>query len=317
MTTSTTTTTKAVAFSEFGSADVLHAIEIGLPSPGPGQVRIAVRAIGVNPLDSKVRRGAMKEMFPVTFPHVPGYEAAGVVEAVGAGVTDVRAGDDVVGPTIGGAYAEHALLDAQRLAVKPASLSWEQAAALPVALETSWRALEALAVPAGGTLLVHGAAGGVGTVLLQLARARGIRVIGTAGEGNHAHLRRLGAVPVAYGEGLADRVRAVAPEGIDAALDAAGRDEAVTASIELTGGTERVLCIAEMEVAERYGVRFSAGDPGGAARSRTALLAAFELHAGDGLLVPIHRALPLARASEAQRLSEHGHLAGKIVLTVG
>lgn len=306
--------TKSIAFSEYGSADVLRVLDTELPEPGPGQVRIAVRAAGVNPLDSKIRAGYVQQVFPVEFPHVPGVEAAGVVEALGEGVEGLTVGDDVFGQTAVGAYAERTLLDVARLALKPGTLSWEQAAALPVAAETSYRALDILKAQPGETLLIHGAAGGVGTVAVQIAVARGIKVVGTASEANHAYLRTLGAVPVSYGDGLAERVRAVAPEGVDAALDAAGRGDALQASIELTGGTERVLSIADALGAGKLGVRFSGG--GDAYFGEPAFAEALALFAADKLAIAVHEAFPLARAADAQRASEAGHLTGKIVLTV-
>ncbi|MFG3052100.1 NADP-dependent oxidoreductase [Kitasatospora sp. NPDC048239] len=308
--------TKAIGYTGYGSADVLHPIVIDLPAPGPGQVRIAVRTVGVNPVDHKVRSGGMTALIPVEFPYVPGYEAAGVVEAVGEGVTDVRPGEEVFGRTVAGAYAEHALLGTTELARRPATLSWEEAAAIPVAAETAWRALDLLGVQSGQTLLVHGAAGGVGTVLLQFARARGIRVIGTASEANHARLRELGAIPVTYGDGLAERVRAAAPEGVDRALDAAGQGGVLPLSIELTGGAENVLTISDWVGSAEYGVRFSGGREV-VHYSRPALDAALELHAAGTLRLPLHRVLPLAEAAEAHRVSEQGHVRGKVVLVVG
>ncbi|MFF2042559.1 NADP-dependent oxidoreductase [Kitasatospora sp. NPDC058170] len=308
--------TKAIGFTGYGDADVLRPLAIDLPAPGPGQVRIAVRTVGVNPVDHKVRSGAMTALFPVQFPHVPGYEAAGVVEAVGEGVTDVRPGDEVFGRTVAGAYAEHALLDTTELVRRPASLSWEEAAAIPVAAETAWRALDLLGVRSGQTLLVHGAAGGVGTVLLQFARARGIRVIGTASEPNHGHLRELGATPVAYGDGLAERVRAAAPEGIDRVLDAAGQGGVLPLSVELAGGAENVLTIADWAGSAEYGVRFTEGQET-THYTGPALAAALELHEAGTLRLPLHRVFPLAEAAQAHRVSEHGHLRGKIVLVAG
>ncbi|MFI9359580.1 NADP-dependent oxidoreductase [Kitasatospora sp. NPDC053057] len=308
--------TKAIAFPRFGGADVLHPIEIELPAPGPGQVRVAVRAVGVNPLDHKLRSGELAGFFPVTFPAVPGYEVSGVVEAVGAEVTGFAPGDEVFGVLMGGGYAEQALLDADQLAPKPATLSWEEAAAIPLAAETSERALDVLGVRPGETLLLHGAAGGVGTVLLQLARARGITVVGTASEANHGYLRELGAIPVTYGDGLADRVRAAAPGGVDRALDAAGKGGVLPLSIELTGSAERVLTIADIPGAQQYGVRFSGGAEGGETYHRRALAAVLALHEAGTLRLPLHRVLPLAEAAEAQRISEQGHVRGKIVLTV-
>jgi NADPH:quinone reductase-like Zn-dependent oxidoreductase len=307
--------TKSIAFTEYGSADVLHPLDAELPEPGPGMVRIAVCAAGVNALDFKIRAGYLQQVFPVTFPHVPGVEAAGVVEVLGEGVTALAVGDEVFGPTATGAYAEQALAAADRLARKPAALSWEQAAALPVAAETTYRALELLGVQAGETLLVHAAAGGVGSVTVQFAVARGITVIGTASEGNHAYLRSLGAIPVLYGEGLAERVRAVTPEGVDAALDAAGRGDAIAVSIELTGGKDRVVTIADATGAARQGVRFTSGGPG-ESRGEQGFAEALELLEAGKLRLRIHRVFPLAQAAAAQRESEAGHLAGKIVLTV-
>ncbi|GHC46341.1 oxidoreductase [Streptomyces cinnamoneus] len=304
---------KAVTFDAYGPADVLRLVDTDLPAPGPGQVRVAVRCAGVNPIDHKLRSGALAELFPLDLPHVPGLEASGLVEAVGEGVTEVRAGDAVLGRTVTGAYAEQALASAAELVVKPLSLAWEEGAALPVAAETAWRTLDALRLSEEETLIVHGAAGGVGTLAVQFARARGIRVIGTASESNHAYLRGLGAIPVAYGEGLADRVREAAPEGVDAALDAVGKGDAVGVSVELTGGPDRVVTIADAEGARRHGVRFSSGP---SAQTATALGAALALHEAGILQLPVHRVYPLSQAAEAQRASEHGHLTGKIVLAV-
>ncbi|MFB8167200.1 NADP-dependent oxidoreductase [Kitasatospora purpeofusca] len=307
--------TKAVAITEYGAADVLRPIEVEVPAPGPGQVRVAVRAVGVNPLDHKVRSGSLTDLFPVTFPAVLGYEIAGVVESVGADVTEWQPGDEVLGQVWGGGYAEYALAAADQLVRKPAGVGWTVAAALPVAAETAWRSLDLLGVESGRTLLVHGAAGGVGTLVVQFARARGIRVIGTASEANHPYLRELGAEPVGYGEGLAERVRAVAPEGVDRVLDAAGAD-VLPLSIELAGGAEHVLTIADAPGAAQHGVRFTGGDEP-TDYLRPALDSALALAAEGGLNLPLHRVLPLAEAAEAQRESERGHVRGKIVLTVG
>ncbi|MFJ2862405.1 NADP-dependent oxidoreductase [Kitasatospora sp. NPDC087314] len=308
--------TKAIAFSEYGDVDVLRPTDIEVPAPGPGQVRVAVRAVGVNPLDHKVRSGSMAEIFPIAFPHVGGYELAGVVEAVGPDVTGWAPGDEVFGALMGGAYAEQALVDAEQLGRKPASLSWEEAAAIPTAAETSERALDVLGVRAGETLLVHGAAGGVGTVLLQLARARGVTVVGTASEANHEHLRELGAIPVAYGDGLAERVRAAAPGGVDRALDAVGKGGVLPLSVELTGAADRVLTIADFVGAAEHGIRFSGGAEGVESYHQRAYAAVLALHEAGTLRLPLHRVLPLAEAAEAHRLSAQGHLRGKIVLTV-
>ena len=307
------TTTRAIAFAEFGGPEVLHAREVAVPAPGPGQIRIAVEAAGVNPLDAKLRTGELTQVFPVALPHVPGVEGSGVIQAVGPDVTGLAVGDAVFGPTVTGAYAGLALAAADKVARKPDAVGWEQAASLPVAAETTYRALELLDVRPGETLLVHAAAGAVGGMAVQVAVARGLTVIGTASEANHEHLRGLGAIPVTYGDGLVERVRAVAPQGVDAALDAAGRGGELTASIELTGGTERVVTIADAAGAAQHGVRFTSG-AGGEYRGGPAFAEALELFAAGKLELPIHRAYPLAEAAQAQRESEAGHLTGKIVL---
>ncbi|SHN35034.1 NADP-dependent oxidoreductase [Actinacidiphila paucisporea] len=308
------TKVQGIAFTEFGSADVLHPTDIDVPEPGPGQVRIEVRAAGVNPLDHKIRAGSMNAVFPVQLPHVPGVEASGVVESVGEGVTGLAVGDEVFGPTVSGAYAPLALAEAAKLAVKPGSLGFPEAAALPIATETAYRALEALGVQPGQTLIVHGAAGGVGSMAVQFAVTRGLRVVGTASEANHEHLRALGAIPVSYGAGLVDRVREAAPEGVDAALDTTGLSESLAASVELTGGKDRVLTIADPVTAGEYGVAFSSGGGKDGYRGEPAFAEALALQAEGVLEVAVHQAYPLAEAADAQRASEAGHLRGKIVL---
>ena len=208
---------KAVRFSRFGGPEVLEIVDLPDPHPGPGQVRIAVRAAGVSLSDCKKRRGLMDSALPQTL----GYEAAGVVDELGEGVADVVAGDRVFGFCAeGAAQAELAVLSSY--APVPASLDFPGAAALPAAIETAWRALDQLGVARGSTLLISGASGSVGSAAVQLAVARGARVIGTASPANHEYLRSLGAAPVAYGEGLTGRVRALAPDGADVALDVAG-----------------------------------------------------------------------------------------------
>lgn len=289
---------KAIVFDSFGGPEVLQIKDVEIPSPGPGQVRLRVRAAGVNQLDHKIRDGAMQQVFPTTFPATPGLEAAGVIDEIGPGVTGLAVGDEVLAFTDTGAYAEYAL--ATVVAPKPAGLSWDEAAALPVAGETSQRVLDQLAVKDGETLLVHGAAGAVGGVAVQLAVAAGVTVVGTAAPGNHEYLRSLGVVPVAYGEGLVGRVRAVAPQGVDAVFDAAGRG-ALPDSIELRGGTtDRIVTIADSAAAS-LGVAFSAG---GAPR----------IVVPDGLRITVAQTFPLAEAGRAQEQSATGHTRGKLVL---
>jgi NADPH:quinone reductase-like Zn-dependent oxidoreductase len=293
---------RAVRFDEFGGPDVLHVDEVEEPHPGPGQIRIAVRAAGVNPFDYKVRRG----MVGGDLPKVPGLEAAGVVDEVGEGVQGVRPGDEVFGFTVGGAAAERALLD--DFDRKPAAMPWEVAGGLPVAVETAVRVLDELGVADGQTLLVNGAAGGVGSAAVQLARARGARVIGTAGEGNHAFLRELGAEPPPYGAGMVERVRALAPDGVDRALDTAGKG-ALPDLIEITGTPDHVITIADFNAAE-HGVRVSTG----AERAAHALGEAARLFEAGCLRMPVAETFPFERAADAHRASETGHVRGKVIL---
>ncbi|MEY9933362.1 NADPH:quinone reductase-like Zn-dependent oxidoreductase [Catenulispora sp. GP43] len=298
---------KAVRFSRFGGPDVLELVDLPEPHPGPGQVRIAVRAAGVNPSDWKKRRGLMDEELPQTL----GYEAAGVVDEIGAGVEDVAVGDRVVGFSMdGAAQAESVVLS--HYAPIPASLDFTGAAALPAAVETATRSLDQLGVKKGSTVLINGASGGVGSAAVQLAAVRGARVIGTASPANHEYLRSLGAEPVAYGEGMADRVRALAPDGVDLALDAAGSG-VLPELIGLAGGADNVLTIADFTGAQEHGVRFSRGDSG---RALHALAEVGPLIEAGRFSLPVARAFPLAEVAEAHRASESGHVRGKIVLVV-
>ncbi|MFE6059405.1 NADP-dependent oxidoreductase [Streptomyces sp. NPDC056431] len=310
---------EAIVYEEFGGPEVLrHAAGVAVPEPGPGEVRVKVAAVGVNPVDWKRRYGWVEEFYPTTFPAVPGLEFAGTVDGLGEGVTGLTVGDEVLGWTKTGAYAEYAI--AGIVAPKPAGLSWEAAASLPVAGETAQRVLDLLGVRAGETLFLHGAAGVVGSVGVQLAVAAGVTVIGSASESNHAYLRELGAIPVAYGEGLADRVRAAAPDGVDAVFDAAGHG-VLPVAIELLGGgepggeeaaKERIVTIADVE-AEKYGIVFSGvlGDPDAV---RAGLTAHARGAAAGTLAVRLADTLPLKEAARAQELSESGHVRGKLIL---
>ena len=299
---------KAIQFDRFGGTEVLHEADVKVPQPGPGQVRVRVMAAGVNALDGKIRSGAMQAMFPTPLPVIPGHEVAGVVDALGEGVTDMRVGDEVVGWSDTGAFAEYAL--ASTVAAKPANLDWQRAVALPVAGETAERALNLLGIARGETLLIHGAAGGVGTVAVQLAVARGARVIGTAGADNQDYVASLGATATMYGDGLVERVRALAPDGIDAVIDVAGKG-ALEDSITLRGGTDRIVTLADFS-ADQLGVTFSRGT-GEHSADR---LAALAQDAATGTLVITVTAYPLSQAATAQQVSDSGHVRGKLVLTL-
>ncbi|MEU4332723.1 NADP-dependent oxidoreductase [Nonomuraea dietziae] len=300
---------KAIVFDRFGGPEVLHEADIEIPQPGPGQVRVRVKAAGLNALDGKIRSGKLEAVYPTTFPAVPGREFAGVVDALGEGVTDVQVSDEVLGWSDTGSYAEYAL--ATIVAPKPAALGWQHAAALPVAGETAERVLNLLGVAAGETVLMHGASGGVGTLAVQLATARGARVIGTAGPGNQDYLTSLGATATVYGEGLVERVRALAPDGVDAVFDLAGKG-ALEDSIILRGGTDRIVTIADFR-AQRLGITFATGP----AEVSPVRLTALAQDAATGKVVTTVTTYPLDQAATAQQVSDAGHVRGKLVLTVG
>jgi NADPH:quinone reductase-like Zn-dependent oxidoreductase len=296
---------KAARFSRFGGPEVLEIVDLPDPHAGSGQVRIAVRAAGVNPSDWKKRKGLMGGELPQTM----GYEAAGVVDEVGKGVANVAVGDRVFGFSAGGAaQAELAVLS--YYAPIPPSLDFPGAAALPAAIETATRALDQLGVAGGSTVIINGASGSVGSAAVQLAVVRGARVIGTASPANHEYLRSMGAEPVAYGEGLAGRVRSLAPDGVDLALDVAGSG-VLPELIELAGAPEHVLTIADFGGAQDHGVRFSSGDAG---RAIHALAEIGELIESGRFSLPDAQTFPLTDIAEAHRVGEDGHARGKLVL---
>jgi NADPH:quinone reductase-like Zn-dependent oxidoreductase len=299
---------KAARFSRFGGPEVLEIVDLPEPHPGPGQVRIAVRAAGVGVSDARKRSGQMDQELPQTM----GYEAAGIVDEIGPGVTDVALGDRVFGfCTDGAAQAELAVLSAY--APIPPSLDFSAAAALPAAIETATRALDQLGVANGTTVLINGASGSVGSAAVQLAVARGARVIGTASAANQDYLRSLGAEPVTYGEGLTGRVRALAPGGVDLALDVAGSG-VLPELIALAGGPEHVVTVADYAGAQRYGVAFSRGDSG---RALHALAEIGELIESGRFSPPVVRTFPLADVAAAHQASAESHARQKLVLLVG
>ena len=299
---------KAIQFDEFGGPAVLHIADVEIPQPGPGQVRVQVKAAGVNALDGKVRSGALNATFSTSLPAIPGYELAGVVDAIGENVHELTVGDEVFGWSDTGAYSQYAL--ATDIAVKPADLSWQHAAALPIAGATAERVLNLLEVSDGETVLIHGATGAVGTVAVQLAVARGARVIGTTGAANQEFLTSLGAMATAYGEGLVQRVRTLAPDGIDAVFDVAGKG-ALEDSITLRSGTDRIVTIADFR-AQQLGITFS---PSPKERSVTALAALAQEAAAGALRITV-TTYPLDQAAAAQHASDAGHVRGKLVLTI-
>jgi NADPH:quinone reductase-like Zn-dependent oxidoreductase len=298
---------RAVVYTQYGEPEVLSVGEVEEPHAGPGQVRISVRAASVNPIDWKQVGGLVAPAPAPPGPTVPGYDAAGVVDEVGEGVTGVRAGDAVFGLGRSTA-AEHAVLRAW--APKPPEVSFEVAAGLGVAGETAVRALDLLGLPEGATVVVDGASGGVGIATVRVAVSRGLRVVGTSSAANAEFVRSLGALHTTYGEGLTDRVRALAPGGVDGGIDTAGKGS-VRDLVALTGDPARVVTIADFGAGE-LGVQVTSGNEGAAPRLAevAGLLAEGRLH------VPVAGVYPLEQVAEAYRRSREGHVRGKLVLTV-
>jgi len=299
---------KAVEFNEYGGPDVLHIVEVEAPHAGPGEVRIRVRAAGVNPSDWKRREGQYRAFEDVQFPAGLGVEGAGIVDEVGAGVANVTVGDMVFG--FGeNTMAEQAILT--HWAKKPDNLSFEVAAGLPVVSDTATRALDQVDVAEGQTLLISGAAGGVGSAIVQLARLRGIIVIGTASATKHDYLRELGAIPTTYGDGLEERVRALMPDGVNAAIDVAGSG-IIPELIRIVGDPAHVLSVADFS-AEEYGAKFSHGPPVDPAGLFVAMAG---LCSSGSFTLRIDQTFPLDRAKVAQEVSQSGRVTGKLVVCV-
>jgi NADPH:quinone reductase-like Zn-dependent oxidoreductase len=301
----------AISFAQFGGPEVLTLTEVAVPEPGPGQVRVAVRTAAVNGLDWKIRRGLLAPALPHSLPAVPGYDVAGIVDAVGPDVEAFAVGDEVLGASVTGSYAEYALAAADGIVPKPAGVDWAVAGGFDSVARTALRVLAELDVRPGATLLVHGASGSVGQLLVQLALGRGVTVIGTASARNQDQLIALGATAIVYGDGFTDRARSAAgPAGVDRAADLAGKGD-LGALVELTGDPAHVVTISDPAAADN-GVRFSAGmgflDP-----NRSELVAQL----ADGRLVlAVDGTYPLAEAAAAQQRSEAGHASGRLVLVV-
>ncbi len=307
----------AVIATAYGGPEVLAVIEVEQPPPGPGQVALAVRAAGINPIDWK-RYSGVYGTDPAGLPMRLGFEVAGVVTAVGDGVADWQAGDEVLARVQGG-YADTVLADADALIRKPDVVDFAQASGLLLAGGTAVHTLVATGVGSGDTVLIHGAAGGVGHLAVQVAVARGARVIGTASERNHDLIRRLGGEPVTYGASLADRVRALAPDGVTAAVDTVGTEEALDVSEELVADRGRIATIVNFVRGTRDGVKVLGGGPGADPGEDIRRAAGDELAglAADGRLTVVVRATyPLAEVADAHRAGMTDHGAGKIVLTV-
>lgn len=298
---------RAVRFHEFGDPSVLKVEDAPDPHAGPGEIRIRVQASSVNPVDWKIRAGYLAQVMPTTFPAIIGSDATGVVDEVGEGVTGVEPGDQVFG--LGqGTTAEYAVLTAW--APVPSGWSVEQAAAAGLVSATALASLDAVGDVSGKTVLIEGAAGGVGSAAVQIAAARGATVIGTASEVNHEFLRELGATPVTYGEGLADRVAAVAPDGVDAALDMAGSGS-LADLVAIVGDASRVATIADFGAAA-LGVTLVAGNSNAAEN----LAEASQLGENGSYTPHVQATYPLEEAADAHAQVQGGHTRGKVLISL-
>ncbi|EAP98482.1 oxidoreductase, zinc-binding [Janibacter sp. HTCC2649] len=304
---------RAITYSKYGTPDTLTLTDVPDPKVGPGEVLIRVRSASVNPVDWKVLAGYLDGLMQVDFPAIPGWDVSGVVEAIGPDTPEYAVGDEVIAYARKdwvqqGTFAELVSAPVRTVARKPAALDWNEAAGLPLAGLTAYQLLHRLDTTKGDTVLVHAAAGGVGILAVQIATALGARVIGTASEGNHEFLRELGAEPVTYGDGLAERVRELAPEGVDVVVDFVGGVLETTQAVLKDGG--RHGSIADATVAEAGGisawVRPDSAD----------LQALADLADAGKLTVPVAEVFALENAAKAYELSQGGHVRGKIAIEV-
>ena len=302
---------QAVRFDQYGGIDVLRVVDVERPVPGAGEVLVRVKATSINPGEAKIRSGALAQMWPSTFPSGEGSDLAGIVDERGEGVTGFAIGDDVLGWTDKrAAHAELVLADAEHLVPKPVGVSWEAAGSLYVAGATAYAMVRAVSVGQGDTVVVSGAAGGVGTIAVQLAKNAGAAVIGLASEQHHEWLSSHGVIPVTYGEGVADRIRSAAGTAVDAFLDTHGGGY-VEVALDLGVRPERIDTIADFQAGAKYGVKTD----GNAAGASAEVLGELAGLVDRGLLeIPIANVYPLDKVQDAYRELEHGHTLGKIVL---
>ncbi|WP_285240841.1 NADP-dependent oxidoreductase [Pseudarthrobacter sp. MEB009] len=304
---------KAITYSTYGNPDVLEYGEQPLPKVGPGMVLVKVKAASVNPVDWKIMSGGLDAVMDLQFPAIPGWDVAGVVESVGIDARQFMPGDEVIAYgrkdyVHGGSFAEYIALPERVLARKPETLNWNESAGLPLAGLTAYQVLNRLGLKAGETVLIHGGSGGVGSLGIQIAAAVGAKVIATASEKNHDFLRSLGAEPVAYGDGLADRVRALRPDGVDVVADFVGGNLEATLAVLADGG--RHASIADSDV-EQHGGEWMWVNPVGADLQKLA-----DLVDGEKLQVEVAEVFPLEKAADAFRSNMEGHTRGKIILAM-
>ncbi|MBO8199982.1 NADP-dependent oxidoreductase [Streptomyces smyrnaeus] len=301
---------KAAAINAFGGPEVVELLDVETPEAGPGQVRVRVKAAGIQPFDCAIRRGLTIPGQPAGFPRTIGNEFAGVIDQAGENATGFPIGSEVIGWELLAGHAEFVVVPTDQIVSKPASMPWEVAGVFSASGQTAHTAIEQLGVGFGDTVLVHAAAGGVGTVAVQVAKAYGATVLGTAAPRNHDYLRSIGAVPVEYGEGLVERVRALAPNGVTAASDGIG-GAALDASVELIEDRKRIGTITDFDRAAELGVLAISTQ-----RSPTRLSALTDLYEQGKLHIEISQAIPLAQAEQAHRAVESGHVRGKIALVI-
>lgn len=305
------TNARAVRFDSYGDRDVLYVADVELPDPGPGEALVEVRAAAINPGEAAIRSGAMHDFAPATFPSGEGTDLAGVVAAVGPDVTDLSPGDEVLGFSWArSSQATHVIVPAEQLVPKPAEVEWAAAGTLGVAGVTAWAAVEAVDPRAGQTVAVSGAAGGVGVFVTQLLVSRGVRVLAIASPANHDWLSAHGATPIAYGDGVADALRAAAPDGIDAFIDLFG-PQYIDLALELGLAPDRIETIISFQRAGEIGAQTKGS---GDATNATVLSELARLIAAGELEVPIAATYPLDEVQDAFAELEQRHTRGKIVL---
>jgi NADPH:quinone reductase-like Zn-dependent oxidoreductase len=302
---------RAVRFDHYGGVDVLKVVEVPRPAPAAGQALVRVRAAGINPGEVSIREGRMRERWPATFPSGQGSDLAGIVEELADGVERFALGDEVIGFTDERAsQAELVPVPVEHLVPRPANVRWEAAGGLPVAGATAYAAVRAVALTPGETVVVSAAAGGVGSLAVQLARRAGARVIGLASESNHQWLSDHGVIPLSYGDGVADRIRAACADGVDAFIDTFGGGY-VELALGLGVQPRRIDTIIDFQAAQRHGVKTDASAAGASAQVLAELAG---LIAAEELEVPVARVYPLEQVQDAYRELERRHTRGKIVL---